>query len=136
MNYVKVNDDRCSKKWKSLQGELKEVATFYSEEKETNLDYSHSDNLWYVYTNVSKYITKLLKLKTVLEIKVLTVNENGTITSMSAVLDDKQISFRNIVEKKEGTEKYLLPLFLHNYAMQFRLHHPQYAVITLSKQFK
>ena len=32
MNYVKVNDDRCIKNWKSLQGELKEVATFYSEE--------------------------------------------------------------------------------------------------------
>ena len=101
MNYVKVNDDRCIKRWKSLQGELKEVASFYSEEKETNLNYSYADNLWYAYTNVSKYITKLLKLKTVLEIKVLTVNENGTITSMSAVLADKQISFRNIVENKE-----------------------------------
>lgn len=107
MNYVKVNDDRCIKKWKSLQGELKEVATFYTEEKETNLNYSYADNLWYVYTNVSKHMTKLLKLKTVLEIKVLTVNDNGTITSMSAILDDKQISFRNIVEnkgEKEGTE--------------------------------
>ena len=104
MNYVKVNDDRCIKNWKSLQGELKEVTTFYTEEKETNLKYSHADNLWYVYTNVPKYITKLLKLKTVLEIKVLTVNKNGTITSMSAILADKQISFRNIVEKKEGTE--------------------------------
>ena len=107
MNYVKVNDDRCIKKWNSLQGELKEVTTFYTDEKETNLKYSYADNLWYVYTNVPKYITKLLKLKTVLEIKVLTVNKNGTITSMSAILADKQISFRNIVEKKgekEGTE--------------------------------
>ena len=104
MDYVKVNDDRCIKNWKSLQGELKEVATFNTEEKETNLNYSYADNLWYMYTNVSKYITKLLKLKTVLEIKVLTVNDSGTITSMSAILDDKQISFRNIVEKKEGTE--------------------------------
>ena len=104
MNYVKVNDDRCIKKWNNLQGELKEVATFNTEEKETNLNYSYADNLWYMYTNVSKYITKLLKLKTVLEIKVLTVNDSGTITSMSAILDDKQISFRNIVEKKEGTE--------------------------------
>ena len=104
MDYVKVNDDRCIKKWNNLQGELKEVATFNTEEKETNLNYSYADNLWYMYTNVSKYITKLLKLKTVLEIKVLTVNDSGTITSMSAILDDKQISFRNIVEKKEGTE--------------------------------
>ena len=100
MNYVKVNDDRCIKKWKGLQGELKEVATFYNDEKEANLCYSYVDNLWYLYTNVSKYITRVLKLNTVLEIKVLTVNENGTITSISATLDAKQISFRNIVEKK------------------------------------
>ena len=104
MDYVKVNDSRCIKKWNSLQGELKEVATYYTEERETYLNYNYAYDLWYVYTNVSKYITKLLKFKTVLEIKVLTVNENGTITSMSAILDDKQISFRNIVEKKEGTE--------------------------------
>lgn len=107
MDYVKVNDSRCIKKWNSLQGELKEVVTYYNDEKETNLNYSYADNIWYVTTTVSKHITKLLNLKSVLEIKVLTVNDSGTITSMLAILDDKQISFRNIVEnkgEKEGTE--------------------------------
>ena len=96
MNYVKVNDDRCIKSWKSLQGELKRVETYYTEEKETNLNYSYADNTWYVTTNVDKHITKLLKLKSILEIRVLTVNDSGTITSMLAVLDDEQISFRNM----------------------------------------
>ena len=107
MSYVKVNDNRCIKKWKSLQGELKEVESYYNDEKETHLNYSYADNVWYVTTNVSKHITKLLNLKSVLEIRVLTVNDSGTITSMLAILDDKQISFRNIVEnkgEKEGTE--------------------------------
>ena len=88
--YTKLNDDRLP----NLTGEF-EVFTFLTEEKETTLNYSYADKLWYFYTNVPSHITKLIRLKGS-EYKILTVNSNGAVTSISGTLSSKQISFRNL----------------------------------------
>ena len=88
--YTKLNDDR----FPSLNGEF-EVFTFLTEEKETTLNYSYADKLWYFYTNVPRHITNLIRLKGS-EYKILTVNSNGAVTSISGTLSSKQVSFRNL----------------------------------------
>ena len=88
--YTKLNDDRLP----NLNGEF-EVFTFLTEEKETTLNYSYADKLWYFYTNVPSHITKLIRLKGS-EYKILTVNSNGAVTSISGTLNSKQVSFRNL----------------------------------------
>ena len=88
--YTKLNDDR----FPNLSGEF-EVFTFLTEEKETTLNYSYADKLWYFYTNVPSHITKLIRLKGS-EYKILTVNNNGAVTSISGTLSGKQVSFRNL----------------------------------------
>ena len=88
--YTKLNDDRFS----NLTGEF-EVFTFSAEEKESTLNYSYADKLWYFYTNVPSHITKLIRLKGS-EYKILTVNSNGAVTSISGTLSGKQVSFRNL----------------------------------------
>ena len=88
--YTKLNDDR----FPNLNGEF-EVFTFLTEEKETTLNYSYADKIWYFYTNVPSHITKLIRLKGS-EYKILTVNNNGAVTSISGTLSSKQVSFRNL----------------------------------------
>ena len=88
--YTQINDDR----FPNLSGEF-EVITFLTEEKETTLNYSYADKLWYFYTNVPSHITKLIRLKGS-EYKILTVNNNGAVTSISGTLSGKQVSFRNL----------------------------------------
>ena len=88
--YTKLNDDR----FPNLTGEY-EVFTFSAEEKESTLNYSYADKLWYFYTNVPSHITKLIRLKGS-EYKILTVNANGYVTSISGTLNSKQVSFRNL----------------------------------------
>lgn len=77
-----------------------EVYNFENEEKETVLRYDNIDNKWYMYSNVSKHITKALKVAKG-KVFVDTVAKGGTITSVRIELDAKQVSFRNIVENKE-----------------------------------
>ena len=88
--YALINDDR----FPNLTGEY-EVFTFLTEEKETTLNYSYADKLWYFYTNVPSHITKLIRLKGS-EYKILTINSNGAVTSISGKLSSKQVSFRNL----------------------------------------
>ena len=88
--YTKLNDDR----FPNLNGEF-EIFTFSGEEKETTLNYSFIDKVWYFYTNVPSHITKLIRLKGS-EYKILTVNSNGAVTSISGTLNSKQVSFRNL----------------------------------------
>ena len=83
-----------------------EVYNFDNAEKETVIRYDSLVDKWYLYSNVSKHITKALKV-TRDKVIVDTVAKGGTITSIRIILKDKQISFRNIVEnkgEKEGTE--------------------------------
>ena len=88
--YTKLNDDR----FPNLTGEF-EVFTFLTEEKETTLNYSYADKLWYFYTNVPSHKTKLIRLNGS-EYKILTVNANGGVTSISGTLSSKQVSLRNL----------------------------------------
>ena len=88
--YTQINDDR----FPNLTGEY-EVFTFSGEEKETTLKYSYIDKIWYFYSNVPSHITKLIRLKGS-EYKILTVNANGGVTSISGTLNSKQVSFRNL----------------------------------------
>ena len=94
--YTQINDDR----FPNLTGEY-EVFTFLTEEKETTLNYSYADKLWYFYTNVPSHITKLIRLKGS-EYKILTVNSNGAVTSISGTLNSKQVSFRNLQNTLEN----------------------------------
>ena len=96
--YTQINDDRFS----NLTGEY-EVFTFLTEEKETTLNYSYADKLWYFYTNVPSHITKLIRLKGS-EYKILTVNANGGVTSISGTLSSKQVSFRNLQNTLENDD--------------------------------
>ena len=96
--YTQINDDRFA----NLTGEY-EVFTFSGEEKETTLNYSYADKLWYFYTNVPSHITKLIRLKGS-EYKILTVNANGGVTSISGTLSGKQVSFRNLQNTLENDD--------------------------------
>ena len=96
--YTKLNDDR----FPNLTGEY-EVFTFLTEEKETSLNYSYIDKLWYFYSNVPSHITKLIRLKGS-EYKILTVNSNGAVTSISGTLNSKQVSFRNLQNTLENDD--------------------------------
>ena len=96
--YTKLNDDR----FPNLTGEY-EVFTFSGEEKETTLNYSYADKIWYFYTNVPSHITKLIRLKGS-EYKILTVNSNGAVTSISGTLSAKQICFRNLQNSLENDD--------------------------------
>ena len=66
---------------------------FSAEEKETVALFDYADNVWRVYSNVPSHITKLTKISG--EVKIETVSENGNPTSINAILDKNQISFRN-----------------------------------------
>ena len=96
--YTKLNDDR----FPNLTGEF-EIFTFLTEEKETTLNYSYIDKIWYFYTNVPSHITKLIRLKGS-EYKILTVNNNGAVTSISGTLSSKQVSFRNLQNTLENDD--------------------------------
>lgn len=92
--YANVKDDRVA------DTSLKEIFAFTTEEKETHLTYDYEFKEWIVYSNVPEHITKLLKLKSH-NLDVSTVNETGTITSITGKLEPKQVSFRNIIELTE-----------------------------------
>ena len=97
----KLNDERV--KNENLIREY-EVFTFTKEEVETSCNYDAINGAWKVYTNYQPHITKLFKLNNA-EIIIESVNLNGTVTSVTALLDGKQIGFANKREKREYTEE-------------------------------
>ena len=98
--YVSISDDRVS------DNSMKEVYTYFKEEKETNLVFDYQDQVWRVWTSVPEHITKLLKIKNH-NLKVDSVTETGTITSIKGTLQPKQIGFRNIIELSEDRKEKL-----------------------------
>lgn len=73
------------------------IMTFTKEEKETIINYNFEDKTWSIYTNVPSHMT-IIKKKYMKYAKVLTVNANGTETSMRADNIKKMISFRSVKE--------------------------------------
>ena len=97
-----IKDERLPKEvQEELEGYAYEVATFYEEEQETLIYYSKYDDKWYFYSNVQAYITELLKA-TNYQCEVLTVNYNGTITSINGELPKNKITISGISKKEEG----------------------------------
>lgn len=91
---TRINDRRIN------DNSMCEVYTYMREEKETNLVFDYQEQVWRVWTSVPEHITKLLKLKEN-NLKVDSVNENGTITAIKGTLKPKQISFRNIMTEEQ-----------------------------------
>lgn len=87
----------------SKQIEAKEFS-FRKDDRETTININEYGEVL-VYSSISKHITKILKVAKTDNVKILTVNKNGTITSMKAILKPNQISFRNESKPKEVTEK-------------------------------
>ena len=79
---------------------MADVINFPKEEQETSLAFYRDDKEVEVYTSDSTMITKLKKITD--NYDVLTVNENGNITSAKFLLDIKQILFRPIPKKRES----------------------------------
>lgn len=91
---VKIDDRRVK------DTSERNVFSYSEDEKETTLRYDYKNKVWEVETSVPTHITRLLKLKNN-NFQVVTVNSNGTITSIKGTLNRKQISFRNIIELSE-----------------------------------
>lgn len=79
------------------------VDTFRNYQKKTLLEYDYMTRKYKIYTNVLTHITRILAVKEA-DINILTVNEIGNITSLEAVLEDKNILFRSIKKNRELTE--------------------------------
>ena len=77
-----------------------EFFTYSREEMETVLNYDVISGKWKFWSNYTTHITKLLKLNGV-EVTIESVGESGNITSMSAILDAKQVRLVNKVVLSE-----------------------------------
>lgn len=73
------------------------IMTFSKEEKETVINFDYQKGTWSIYTNVPSHMT-VIKKKYAKYAKVLTVNENGTETSMRADGIKKMVTFRSVKE--------------------------------------
>lgn len=71
------------------------IMEFPTKEQETTINWYRGDKKILLYTSDSTMITKLKKLVDEKDIQILTTDKNGRITSMKAMLDFKQLSFRN-----------------------------------------
>ena len=76
------------------------VMSFTKEEKETIINFDYEKGTWSIYTNVPSHMT-VIKKKYMEYAKVLTVNENGAVTSMRADGIKKMITFRSVVKESE-----------------------------------
>lgn len=98
---IKLSDNRIKPRHKIDTTKEYEVESYSTYEKETVANYDYYTGLWSVSTTVPSHITKILNINSVRSISVNTVNKKGTITSISALLDSKQVGFRNKLNKKE-----------------------------------
>lgn len=96
--FAVCTDERV--KGTEFYGKEVQVFTYAKEEKETNCVYLYLEGYWMVETSVPTHITKILKLNNV-KVKEVCVTTTGTITSIKAELNAKQISFRNLSELSE-----------------------------------
>lgn len=90
-----INDERTT-----ITGE-KPIFTYANDEKETILNYDYENKIWNVWTNVTSHITKILKLNCINTLEIESVNENGTITAIKAIIREKGISFRNEMSEEQ-----------------------------------
>lgn len=75
------------------------IMSFTKEEKETVINFDYEQGTWSIYTNVPHHMTEIKK-KYMEYAKVLTVNENGAVTSMRADGIKKMITFRSVKESE------------------------------------
>ena len=71
-----------------------EIRTIPKEEQETTITFYRGDDMIDVYSSDRTVITKLKKITKEENIKILSVNENNTITSGIFRIYRKQLSFR------------------------------------------
>ena len=91
-NKMKIKDSR----YNGSQLEVSNIMNFSSEEQETTITAYRNDKTMKVYTSDSTYITKILKLASHEDVKVLTVSKAGKITSLECILDKKNVLLRAI----------------------------------------
>lgn len=71
------------------------------EEKEVHISKVYGESKWRVYTTDNKYMTKLDKISTAVDITY----DKGEVFSKTYLLDEKQVLLRNTPKKKELTEE-------------------------------
>jgi hypothetical protein len=78
------------------------MANYSLAEQETVLTFDNESKEWKIYSGVPKHINKLKKLGAVLDILEGTEEKP---TAVKATLQDKQISFRNIIQQSAEQKK-------------------------------
>lgn len=73
-----------------------EVRSFIKEEQETTLAMYRGDKMIEIYSSDMTMITKLKKITPKDRIKILTVNEDGNITSAIFTVHKNQVLYRNV----------------------------------------
>ena len=107
---LELKDKRVS----SLKGKKFTLDTFKNYQKNTKIEYDYLTREYKIYTIVLAHITKILAIREA-KIKILTVNENGNISSLEAILTDKNIQYKSIkrvpalndIEKLEAKRRLL-----------------------------
>lgn len=99
---LQLKDKRVPK----LKGRKFTLDTFKNYQKNTKIEYDYLTREYKIYTNVLAHITKVLSIREA-KIKILTVNESGNISSLEAILTDRNIQFKSIkrVPKLNDIEK-------------------------------
>ena len=69
---------------------------FSLEEKETVLRYDSVEKRWYVFSRVSKHINRMRKMG--FNMEILAETEAGTPLEAKGTAEEKQISFRRVIE--------------------------------------
>lgn len=88
---LEIKDKRVPR----LRGKKFTVDTFKNYQKNTKIEYDYLTREYKIYTNVISHINKMLNIREA-KIKILTVNEAGNISSLEAILTDKNIQFKSI----------------------------------------
>lgn len=78
-----------------------------SDERETVLNYSNEDKMWYAYTTILKHYNRFKKQGW--EIKKQFVYEDGSVCGGEFIASDRSITIRN-AEKKKMSDKQLCNL--------------------------
>lgn len=99
---LELKDKRVPK----LKGKKYTLDTFKNYQKKTTIEYDYLNREYKIYTNVLAHITKILAIREA-KINIITVNKVGNISSLEAILTDKNIQFKSIknVPKLNDLEK-------------------------------
>lgn len=99
---LELKDKRVPK----LKGKKYTLDTFKNYQKKTTIEYDYLTREYKIYTNVLAHITKILAIREA-KINIITVNKVGNISSLEAILTDKNIQFKSIknVPKLNNLEK-------------------------------